>query len=188
MCFPSYHNRESNWTCTIACESAEKPNGRDMRGRSNQFVIRSIINRIVVISLTGDGRSRRATSLRDSAQNPSRRVTIKVCWVARWICRMLAGVDEKKQKDRILKHIPSFYNWVFSLAKKRYNSARAAATAASLPFFLCRSLSLSFPLRGRKFVFVSKSGRLALKKKHLFGIGEIESRAGARCNVSPSFF
>lgn len=42
-------------------------------------------------------------------------------------------------------------------------SARAAATAASSSLFFF----LSFPLRSRKFVFVSKSGRLALKKKRL---------------------
>lgn len=104
-------------------------------------------------------------ALEVSAQNPSRRVTMSLLVPNAFITHGRAAICEKrKQKFFFFLNIPRFSK-SFPLRRNdtTLSSARAAATAASSSLFFF----LSFPLRSRKFVFVSKSGRLALKKKCL---------------------
>lgn len=95
--------------------------------------------------------------------------------VSQWICR---SREPMRNKNGEIK------TFLVKTSSESLPSRRNDTTLALLqpqPLFLSRFHS--FPLRGRKFVFVSKSGRLALKKNVCaFGtyIGETESRAGAR--------
>lgn len=128
---------------------------------TSMFVIRSIF----VSSITSKPAADDRDALEVSAQNPSRRVTMSLLVPNAFITRGRAAMCEKRKQNFF------FFKTFLGLVSlfpceetiQHCASARAAATAASSSLFFF----LSFPLRSRKFVFVSKSGRLALKKKRL---------------------
>lgn len=151
---------------------------RETCGRlKRRFVIRSFIHIRRYFKPATDDRG--AILSKVSAQKS---VTTSLL-VSQWMCRSRKSMRNKN--GEIFKH------FLVKTSSESLPSRRNDTTLALLqpqPLFLSRFHS--FLLRGRKFVFVSKSGRLALKKNVCaFGTyrrNRIES--GRACVATVSYF